>query len=235
MGDDRKRTNRAKPRLLDLFCGAGGAAMGYHRAGFEVIGVDIQRQPHYPFPMMVMDALHYFDIFDPVADGWFSAIHASPPCQGYVQWNNLNAERYGNRVEHPLLIEPVREHLERVGLPYVLENVVGAPLKNPTMLCGSMFGLGVRRHRLFESNVMLMGQKGCQHTREEIAVYGKLDGRRIWTRADGSEVRAAKTLEQAQAAMGVDWMTWDELRESIPPAYTEYVGQQLITQIEVAA
>jgi DNA (cytosine-5)-methyltransferase 1 len=225
-------------RLLDLFCGAGGAAVGYARAGFDVVGVDVAPQPNYPFEFIQADALDFLHGRVPGWKVWpikFDAIHASPPCQGYVQWNNLNAERYGERVEHPLLIEPTREGLEAVGLPYVLENVVGAPMRSALTLCGSMFGLGVRRHRLFEANVLFMGQKGCQHTREEIAVYGKLDGRRIWTRADGSEVRAAKNLEQAQAAMGIDWMTWDELREAIPPAYTEFLGRQLIDQLERAA
>ena len=97
-----------------------------------------------------------------------------------------------------------------------------------TTLCGSMFGLGVRRHRLFESSELLMGQPRCAHTGLEIAVYGKLDGRRIWTRADGTEVRAAADLATAHAAMGIDWMTWDECREAIPPAYTEHIGGMLM-------
>lgn len=216
-----------RPRLLDLFCGAGGAAVGYHRAGFDVVGVDIESQPHYPYEFHEADAMTF------PLDG-FDAIHASPPCQGYVQWNNLNAERYGSRVDHPLLIEPVRSHLRASGLPYVIENVVGAPLESSILLCGSMFGLNVRRHRLFESNVGMF-RYPCSHTRTEIAVYGWLDGRRIWTRTDGTEVRAAKTLDQASAAMGIDWMTWDELREAVPPAYTEHVGLGLIRAVEQAA
>lgn len=210
-----------RPRLLDLFCGAGGAAAGYHRAGFEVVGVDSRPQPHYPFEFHQADAMTY-----PLAG--FDAIHASPPCQGYVQWQNLNAERYGNRVDHPKLIEPVRDLLQASGLPHVIENVQGAPVSRMTVLCGSMFGLNVRRHRFFESNVLMMDHPRCRHQGTEIAVYGKLDGRRIWTRADGSEVRAAATLKQASDAMGIDWMTWDEIREAIPPAYTEHIGRQLL-------
>jgi DNA (cytosine-5)-methyltransferase 1 len=217
-----------RPRLLDLFSGAGGAAMGYHRAGFDVVGVDINPQPHYPFEFVQADAMTY------PLDG-FDAIHASPPCQAHVQWNNLNAERYGSRVPHPDLIPGIRERLRLSRLPYVIENVVGAPLLSPVTLCGSTFGLNVRRHRRFESNALLMAHGACRHTREAIAVYGKLDGRRIWTRSDGSEVRCARTLEQARAAMGIDWMTWDELREAIPPAYTEWIGTQLLAALEAAA
>jgi DNA (cytosine-5)-methyltransferase 1 len=218
-----------RPRLLDLFCGAGGAARGYHNAGFDVVGVDINPQPNYPYEFWRSDAFHYLD-------GWvdlstFDAIHASPPCQGYAQWNNLNAERYGTRKEHPLLIDPVRAALQATMLPYVIENVVGAPLRTHMMLCGSMFGLNVRRHRNFETNMLILGPPTCQHTQTEIAVYGKLDGRRIWTRVDGTEVRAAKTLEQAQHAMGIDWMNWNELREAIPPAYTEWIGEQLLQHL----
>ena len=200
--------------------------MGYHRAGFEVVGVDIEPQPRYPFTFIQDDALT-------VTGDWcdFDAIHASPPCQAHVQWNNLNEVKYGARVEHADLIEPTRELLRSSGLPYVIENVVGAPLENSVMLCGSHFGLNVRRHRLFESNMLLLREPGCMHTGQELAVYGKLDGRRIWTRADGSHVRAAASLEQAKAAMGIDWMqTWDELRESIPPDYTAYIGSQLYAQ-----
>lgn len=218
------------PRLLDLFCGAGGATRGYQQAGFYVVGVDIEPQPNY-----CGDEFHQVDALDVLrcksflADPHFvDAIHVSPPCQGYVQWNNLNAERYGSRVEHPMLIERVRDLLTATGLPYVIENVPGAPLRTAVTLCGSMFGLGVRRHRNFESNVLMMGPPRCAHTGDEIAVYGWLDGRRIWTRVNGTEVRAARTLGQAQAAMGIDWMTWDELRESIPPAYTEWVGTRVL-------
>lgn len=219
----------SQPRLVDLCGKAGGAARGYQRAGFYVVGVDIDPQPNYAGDEFIQaDALTFS------LEG-FDAAHASPPCQGYVQWNNLNAERYGSRVEHPMLIEPIRARLEASGLPYVIENVVGAPLRTDLMLCGSMFGLGVRRHRLFESNLLLMGKPSCAHAGVEVAVYGKLDGRRIWTRADGTEVRAARTLAQAQAAMGIDWMTWDELREAIPPAYTEFIGLQLLAATTVAA
>jgi len=217
-----------RPRLLDLFCGAGGAAMGYHRAGFDVVGVDIKPQLRYPFEFHQGDAMTW------PLDG-YDAIHASPPCQGYVQWQNLNAERYGSRVAHPMLIAPVRERLRASGLLYVIENVQGAPVVRMSMLCGSMFGLGLRRHRFFETNLLLLDHPSCGHTGDELAVYGKLDGRRIWTRADGSEVRAVATLEQAQAVMGIDWMDWDEIKEAIPPAYTEHIGRQLLEHIHAGA
>ena len=213
-----------RPRLLDLFCGAGGAGMGYHRAGFDVTGVDIKPQPRYPFTFVQADALTY------PLDG-FDAIHASPPCQGYVQWQNLNEERWGSRVDHPQLVGPVRDRLRGTGQPYVIENVQGAPIQAMTMLCGSMFGLQVRRHRFFETNVLLMDQRRCRHTRIELAVYGKLDGRRVWTRVDGSEVRVVRTLEQAYAAMGMDWGNWDEVKEAIPPAFTEHIGRQLLEHL----
>ena len=223
----------SRPRLLDLFCGAGGASMGYHRAGFDVVGVDIEPHPDYPFGLIVADALEA--VGDHAFLSMFDAVAASPPCHRYVQWQNLNAKRYGRRVDHPDLIPPTRAALIASGLPFVIENVVGSPLRSPVTLCGSMFGLGVRRHRLFESSEFLWGSLPCRHTGDEIAVYGKLDGRRVWTRVDGSEVRAARTLEQAQAAMGIDWMDWADLREAIPPAYTEYLGAQLIDALRAVA
>lgn len=206
--------------------------MGYHRAGFDVVGVDIEPQSNYPFEFVRDDALTFLSRYLHLG---FDAIHASPPCQAHVQWQNLNAERYGSRVEHPDLVAPTRDLLRRAGLPYVLENVIGAPLENPVMLCGSHFGLGVRRHRLFETSFFLLRERGCQHTGDEIAVYGKLDGRRIWTRSDGSEVRAARTVEEASDAMGIDWMAWEELREAIPPAYTEHIGYLLACHLQAAA
>lgn len=207
-------------RLLDLFCGAGGAAVGYHRAGFEVVGVDIEPQSNYPFEFFQADALDWID------GAGFDAIHASPPCQGYTTMNN----RHGSG--SPRLITDVKAALRRTGLPYVLENVPGARahLDHPLLLCGRALGLGVGRHRLFECSFATMGQE-CRCDGNEVPVYGKLDGRRLWTRTDGSELRAAKTLGQASEAMGIDWMTWDELRESIPPAMTEHLGPFLIAEV----
>jgi C-5 cytosine-specific DNA methylase len=138
-----------RPRLLDLFCGAGGAAMGYARAGFEVVGVDIAPQPRYPFEFHLEDALEFL----PLRRIWgdFDAIHASPPCQRWTRAQNAAQNADG----HPDLITPLRPLLEATGLPYVIENVVGAPLRDPVKVCGLSLGLGVKRHRLFESNVSL--------------------------------------------------------------------------------
>jgi DNA (cytosine-5)-methyltransferase 1 len=137
---------KRKPRVLDLFCGAGGASMGYHRAGFEVVGVDLVPQPHYPFVFVQADALTY------PLDG-FEVVVASPPCPGY---SRATAFHRGARAKHPLLIEPIRERFKAQGVPYVIENVEGAPLLHPILLCGTMFGLRSIRHRLFESNVPLL-------------------------------------------------------------------------------
>ena len=143
----------SKPRLLDLFCGAGGCSVGYYRAGFEVVGVDIVPQPNYPFEFYQADALG-FD-FDP---GWFHAVHASPPCQAYSSLRGFTT------TEYPQLIEYVRELLIQTGLPYVIENVVGAPLINPIRLCGSSFGLKVWRHRLFETSFQIPLLPPCSHS-----------------------------------------------------------------------
>lgn len=215
-----------KPRLLDLFCGAGGSAVGYHRAGFDVIGVDNRPQPHYPFRFVQADALAVLEDLDYTSHPPYDAIHASPPCQAYTTMNN----RHGS--DSPPLIAETRELLEQMGLPYVIENVMGAKreLRSPVMVCGRSVGLTLHRHRLFESNVPLM-TAGCTRPDDrDAAVYGKHDQRRIWTRADGSELRAA-TLSEASTAMRVDWMTWDEIREAIPPAFTELIGYQLLQHL----
>ena len=212
-----------RPRLLDLFCGAGGCSMGYHRAGFDVTGVDIDPQPRYPFTFIQADVM----TLDPEFIRSFDAVHASPPCQGYTTMNQRWSE---TRECHPLLIENVREMIQC--RPYVIENVPGArnDLINPVQLCGSFFGLEVRRHRLFETPILLLVPE-CDHPDNEIPVYGKMDGRRLWTRTDGSELRAPKNLEVARSAMGIDWMEWDELTQAIPPAYTEFIGKQLMDYI----
>lgn len=212
-----------KPRLLDLFCGAGGCSVGYHRAGFDVVGVDIASQPRYPYEFHHADALTF------PLDG-FDAIHASPPCQGYTTMNN----RHGSVT--PRLVAATRERLIRAGLPYVIENVPGAlaEMRSPIELTGEMFDLRVHRPRLFESNVLLLVPSRPRRQSDPVAVYGKADGRRLWTRTDGTELHVAD-LESGSDAMGIDWMSWDELREAIPPAYTEHTGRQLIAALEAAA
>src|SRR3990167_5832997 len=152
-------------RLLDLFCGAGGAAMGYHRAGFDVVGVDINPQPRYPFEFHQADALTF------PLDG-FDAIHASPPCQAYTAMRRLGKNAGSNA---PELVDPIRSRLVGSGVPWVMENVVGSPLLNPLMLCGSSFGLGVQRHRLFEGSHLVFGLP-CRHGEASpVPVWG--DGR----------------------------------------------------------
>jgi DNA (cytosine-5)-methyltransferase 1 len=208
-----------RPKLLDLFCCAGGAAVGYHRAGFEVVGVDVKPQPRFPFEFRQGDALEYLREHGQE----FDAIHASPPCQKH----STMTAKWGRRAEHPDLIAPTRKALVKLGKPYVLENVVGAPLYNAVMLCGSMFGLRsgewyLERHRLFESCVMLWVERDCRHTGKAIPVYGHSGGS---SRRDGKKFPWVAAWREA---MGIDWMTGAELAEAIPPAYTEYIGTQLM-------
>lgn len=218
--------------LLDLYCGAGGASMGYQRAGFSVVGVDLVPQPNYPFMFVQADALEFLDEHYTL----FSLVHASPPCQAHTNMSNRWRGSGGVADSHLDLITPTREHLIRTGKPYVLENVVGARklMHDPIILDGGMFGLGVHRPRLFESNLPLV-RLPSKRVVDPVGVYGALDGRLLFRRSDGSEQHAAKTLKQAQAAMGIDWMDWKELTEAIPPAYTEWIGTQLLTALEKAA
>lgn len=216
-------------KLLDLFCGAGGCAMGYARAGFSIVGVDHKPQPNYPFEFWQLDAVEVLDWLltgrwqvAPLAD--FVVIHASPPCQGYSGLRRLGK---GAGVDSPLLIGVIRERLERTRLPYIIENVEDArgAMRAPYRLCGSTFGLGVRRHRLFETNFpLLVPSCSCHPSRSTIGVYG--DHPQV-----SKGMNRAHTLAQAQEAMGIDWMTWPEIREAIPPAYTECIGAQLIDQM----
>jgi len=204
--------------------------MGYHRAGFDVVGVDIAPQPNYPFEFVQGDALEYAA----VAGSDFDAIHASPPCQSRTTMGNRFPEA---RARHPQLIAPTRETLLTIGRPWVIENVPGArrDLRDPITLSGGMFNLGVERPRLFESSVPLR-VPAYRRADPVIGVYGRAhDGRRLWSRKDGSELRAARTLVEGRLAMGVGWMAWHELTEAIPPSYTEWIGRQLISQLAVAA
>jgi len=214
-------TPHRSPRLLDLFCGAGGAAVGYHRAGFDVVGVDIKPQPNYPFTFKQMD-------WGEASFAGYDAIHASPPCQAY-------SEMYGST--GPDLIELVRLVLAESRLPYVIENVEGAPLHEPIKLCGSMFDLDVERHRLFETNWAIGNHHWpCRHQiwapRFDVYDHGRhYKARTVPVYGTGG----GKAAEHWGPAMGIDWMTRSELAEAIPPAYTEWIGRFLLEQAAVAA
>jgi DNA (cytosine-5)-methyltransferase 1 len=205
-----------RPYLLDLFCGAGGAAMGYYRAGFNVVGVDIKPQPHYPFEFHQADALDY------PLDG-FEAIHASPPCQCFTVYGN---NRLHMKTTHKDLIAATRSHLKCCGVPWVIENVPGAPLYRPIQLCGTSFSIPVRRHRLFESSEPLLAMP-CQHDRFTERRYpgssNRPNGRTV---CNIGEWRVP--LQRQQEAIGIDWMSVKELSQAIPPAYTEFIGRQLM-------
>jgi DNA (cytosine-5)-methyltransferase 1 len=220
---------RDRPRLLDLFCKAGGAGKGYADAGFEVVGVDIEPQPRYPFEFIQADALTF-----PL--DWFDAVHASPPCQAHsamaVMWNAGT---------HPDLIEPIRKRLIAAGLPYVIENVVGAPLDHPVRICGAALGLGtsthqLARHRLFETNFPVMVPPCAHGQRPTLGIYGDhARDRRRSIRIGYGQMGAADGLAAARQSMGIDWMNWREISQAIPPAYTEHIGHYLMAEINARA
>lgn len=191
--------------------------MGYHRAGFEVVGVDIEPQTNYPFAFQRADALT-FDL------SGFDAVHVSPPCQGYSLASSFHR---GARERHPLLIAAFRERLQASGLPYIIENVERALLdmRNPILLCGEMFGLRTYRHRLFESNMPLYAPDHPPHILHA-AKPGAIAGvGEYWSVCGhfGQKERAQKE------ALGIDWMkTQQEIANAIPPVYTEWLGLQMI-------
>lgn len=228
-------------RILDLYCCAGGAARGYQRAGFEVVGVDIAPQPNYPFEFHQEDALEVLAGMLQTGHN-FDAIHASPPCQFATDYI-----RSGNVRESPNLIPQTRGLLKATGLPYVIENVAGArsELRDPVLICGSMFDppLDVQRHRLFEANWHLEPPAWpCRHK-----VWGpdRFPGGRSKERTGTSTGRVRGTvevgswdipLERQKAAMGVDWdLTTHELSQAIPPAYCEFIGGQMLESARAAA
>jgi len=216
--------------LLDLFCCAGGAGMGYHRAGFDVVGVDIDAQPNYPFDFVRADVLG----LDRSWVASFDVVHASPPCQSYSDL----AKRNGNADDWPRLIEPVRDLLQATGRPWIIENVEGAPLIDPVVLCGTMFpGLRVIRHRLFESDMGLVAPPHGKHPLvfthdKRKSHHGKLDQDTAFVQVTGG---GNCTMANARDALGIDWMrTKVELNESIPPAYTEFLGRQALAHLEAS-
>lgn len=217
-------------RLLDLFCGAGGAGMGYYQAGFEVVGVDIVYQKHYPFEFHQGDALEFV-----ASHGHeFDVIHTSPPCQFYSRTKNFK----NTKKNHPDMVDATRDALIATGKPYIIENVPDAPLQNPLTLCGTMFGLGVIRHRIFETSPEIYFLPAtCQH--------GPVEP--IWWQKQLSARRSGKTynyitvagnsfrLPVASRAMGINWMTRDELAQAIPPAYTKWIGEQMLLCLSAPA
>lgn len=231
-----------RPRLLDLFCCAGGAGMGYHRAGFDVVGVDKDDHPNYPFEFVQADAMTF------PLDG-FDAIHASPPCQAFTAMGTMPNAR-----AHEDLLTGTRARLEAAGRPYVIENVPGSPIDvrppdlfgegGAIVLCGSMFNLRtaeyeLRRHRWFESSLPLI-QPSCRHSdRKVVGFYG--DHARIRARQNGHKDRGADIVgTEAKLAlvrdlMEIDWMTWAEANQAIPPAYTEHIGAQLLAYVQERA
>jgi len=206
-----------KPRLLDLFCGAGGCSVGYAREGFEVVGVDINPQPHYPFEFHQADALTY------PLEG-FDCYHASPPCQdssrASIQW------RKAGKVYHQD-IPATRKRLIASGKPWVMENVVGAPLLNPVLLNGAMFQMKIRRNRLFETSfempLVLLPKEQAAHFRKM--------GRPIIEGDILTPVGHFSNVPYARRQMGIDWMNQAELAQAIPPAYTEYIGKYLMQAV----
>lgn len=287
----------SRPLLLDLFCGGGGAAMGYYRAGFDVVGVDIKPQPLYPFSFVCMDALAFLrrllngetitvDLFRSFRLSDFTAVHLSPPCQAYCALRHMP-----NAKAHPELVDQSRDLAELTGLPFVIENVPGSPLRDPVTLCGTMFGLRtecgaeLRRHRLFETNWPLVCGLACAHhsgsdqsisvtgtgmalggvicvtghtandhaaiakRRKTISVHGASPrdetvrwNKRVITvigsQAESTAVghrhvkgannhRETFSVDAARCAMGIEWLPMSRLSQAIPPAYTQFIGEQL--------
>lgn len=222
----------SKPRLLDLFCCAGGAGMGYAMAGFEVTGVDVVVHPRNPHSVIERNALS----LDPA---WikqnFDAVHASPPCQGYTSMRHAPGAKGA-----PLLIHQTRSLIEATGLPWVIENVEAArsEMRAPILLCGSMFGLSaqgfeLQRHRLFETNFPVE-QPPCSHSgKPVIGVYGG-HARNRSAKQGGrgtKDVWIGGHKAAASEALGINWMTLNELSEAIPPAYTKHIGLQILRHI----
>jgi DNA (cytosine-5)-methyltransferase 1 len=225
------------PRLLDLFCGAGGCTVGYVQAGFEVTGVDLHPMPHYPrWDVIQADALDVLADEDYVRT--FDAVHASPPCKKFTAMHTRVCDG-GPACTHLDLLTPVRARLEELGLPYIIENVEGAPMHHEAVtLCGTMFGLGLgsavlKRHRLFESNVPLSAPRPCACAgRPTVGVYGTGGA---WTRTAPGGGGVKVSGADAAAAMGVDWTTYQPvLSQMIPPAYTEHLGRQLLRAIRTS-
>jgi DNA (cytosine-5)-methyltransferase 1 len=199
-------------RVLDLFCGAGGCSMGYKMAGAEVVGVDLHKSNDYPFEFHQADALDFLVKYG----SWFDFIHASPPCQAFSQMQKIHK----NSDSHPMLIDPTREAVKKSKKPYVIENVVGAPLENPIMLCGTFFGLRIVRHRIFECSFPIIHSFHCNHS----GVYDPWHGK-----------PGERSADKFRDAMGINWMSdagggkrKGTLSLAVPPAYTKFIFEEFL-------
>jgi len=230
-----------RPRLLDLCCCQGGASTGYHRAGFDVTGVDAVSQPLYPFRFVQADVLDVLDHWDLCA---FDAIHASPPCQLFTQMNGAHRARHVPGKGRPAvdLLTPVLGRLRKLEIPWVVENVDGAgrAVGGATLrLHGGMFGLKVHRPRVFWSNVLILAPGGAPIIRQPVGVWGDRPQVKRRTRLNGDQTGKrsvmwqAQSVEEARDAMGMPWADWFGCKEAIPPAYTEHVGRQLLDHLAV--
>ena len=212
-----------RPKLLDLYCAAGGAAKGYHDAGFALVGVDINPQPHYPYEFIQRDCL----ALDRDFLRQFAAIHASPPCQSYTRKSADWGRKRTHWIEHPDLIDATRDMLVASGLPYVIENVVGAPMRADLTLCGTMFGLRIIKHRQFECSFPVFALlPACDHS----DVYNPWSG-------------AGRSADKLREAQGTPWIPMSggasrkagvtgDLFNAIPPAFTKFIGGQLLAHLE---
>ena len=207
-----------KPRALDLFCAAGGASAGLQRAGFDVVGVDLFDQPRYPFAFIRADATM-------IDFRGFDFVWASPPCQLFTAYKR----RPDHVAERPNLIPKMRERLRAAGVEHVIENVPGAPLESPTVLCGSMFGLDVRRHRHFEASFPLAAPGPCRHHEQKPRFAPATNRSNLRSTVEVGVWRIP--LDVQQRAMGIDWMEREELSQAIPPAYAEHIGRAALAHL----
>lgn len=213
-------------KILDLFCGPGGAARGYRDAGFEVVGVDINPQPSFPYEFIQADALWFLDEVD--LSG-FGAIHASPPCQRFSSLSHCRLKEKGLTPEqvYPNLIPDVRERLEKLTVPWVIENVEGAPIRNPLTLCGTMWGKKIRWHRCFETNFEVYAPGKCDHSLMRYNPFARKGHALMKEELKGTGI-APETRHAMERGIDPSWMRYTERRQAIPPYYSEYIGRRIL-------
>lgn len=215
------------PKLLDLFCGPGGGARGYADAGFEILGVDIDPQPSYPFPFIRGDV---FAVAAAIDLSEFDLIHASPPCQRYSSLTSSRLKEKGLNPEdvHPDLIPPTRELLRNAGVPYVIENVEGAPVRISVTLCGTMWQKKVRWHRLFETSFEVKAPATCDHGYPVYNPFARKNHAEMMRMfPDGP---APETVHAIERGVKPEWMTYKERRQALPPYYTEHIGKSFLAR-----